>query len=221
MRSRIVEVSASLLHREGPDALSVRRVAEEAGTTTQAIYTLFGGKAGLIEALYLEGWERLYRALEAVEESGDLLDYIARLGDAYRACAYANPHFYELMFGKPVPGFDPPPRTRREARSGFRLLRDTVLRAIDTGCLAGDADEICHLLWVGAHGFVDLHLHGIAQADDEDALANKHNYAIFESYRPRHQGGSQMTGVPRQAQRSPHDLTPMTTKETDHAAPQR
>lgn len=189
MRSRIVEVAVSLLHREGPGALSVRRVAEEAGTTTQAIYTKFGGKAGLIEALYLEGWERLYRALEAVEETGDLLDYIARLSYAYRACAYANPHFYELMFGKPVPGFDPPQRTRREARSGFRLLRDTVQKAINTGCLAGDADEICHLLWVAAHGFVDLRLHGIALADDEDALANKHTYAIFASYRPANEGG--------------------------------
>jgi AcrR family transcriptional regulator len=162
----------------------VRRVAEESGTTTQAIYTLFGGKAGLIEGLYLEGWERLYGALEAVEESSDLLDYIARLGDAYRACAYANPHFYELMFGKPIAGFEPPERTRREARSGFRLLRETVQRAINAGCLAGDADEICHLLWVVAHGFVDLRLNGLVQAHDEVARATKHTYAVLECYRP-------------------------------------
>jgi AcrR family transcriptional regulator len=159
-------------------------VAEGAGTTTQAIYTLFGGKAGLIEGLYFEGWGRLYRALEAVEESGDLLDYIARLGDAYRACAYANPYFYELMFGKPIPGFDPPERSRREARSGFSLLRETVQRAIDAARLAGDAEEICHLLWVVAHGFVDLRLHGLVEAEDEASRANTHTRAIFESYRP-------------------------------------
>lgn len=184
MRIRILEVAASLLQREGTRALSVRRVAEEAGTSTQAIYTQFGGKTGLIEALYFEGWERLYRELEAVEESDDLLDYIARLGHAYRACAYANPDFYELMFGKPVPGFDPPERTLREARSGFRLLRETVLKAINAGCLAGDSEEISHLLWVGAHGLVDLRLHGLAQAADEDARANKYTYAILASYRP-------------------------------------
>lgn len=184
VRSRILEVAASLLHREGVGGLSLRRVAEEAETSTQAIYTQFGGKGGLIEALYFEGWERLYRALAAVETSDDLLDYIARLGDAYRACAYANPQFYELMFGKPLPGFDPPERTRREARSGFRLLRDSVQQAIEGGCLAGDPDEIAHLLWVGGHGFVDLRLHGLARAEDEDARARKYTYAIFDTYRP-------------------------------------
>lgn len=184
MRSHILEVAGSILHLEGVGALSLRRIAKEAGTSTQAIYTQFGGKAGLIEALYFEGWERLYRSLEAVPESGDLLEYIALLGDAYRACAYANPQFYELMFGKPVPGFDPPERTRREPRSGFRLLREAVQRAVDTGRLAGSADEISHLLWVGGHGFVDLRLHGLAQADDEGVRARKFTYAIFEAYRP-------------------------------------
>lgn len=188
MRSRILEVAARLLHEEGVGALSLRRVAESAGTSTQGIYTLFGGKTGLIEALYFEGWERLYRALEAVPESSDPLDYIARLGDAYRTCAYANPQFYELMFGKPLPGFDPPERTRREARSGFRLLREAVQNAIAAELLAGDADEISHLLWVGGHGFVDLRLHGLAHADDEEARARKYTYAIFEAYRPDKQG---------------------------------
>ena len=184
MRSRILEVAASMLHLEGVEALSLRRIAQEAETSTQAIYTQFGGKAGLIEALYFEGWERLYRTLEAVPESGDLLDYIARLGDAYRSCAYENPQFYELMFGKPVPGFEPPERTRQEARSGFRLLRDAVQRAVEAGLLTGSADEISHMLWVGGHGFVDLNLHGLARADDENMRARKFTYAIFEAYRP-------------------------------------
>jgi AcrR family transcriptional regulator len=184
VRIRILEVAASLLQREGIGALSVRRIAEAADTSTQAIYTQFGGKAGLIEALYLEGWDRLYRALEVVEESADPLDYIARLGHAYRACAYANPDFYELMFGKPLPGFDPPERTLREARSGFRLLREAVLKAIDAGSLAGDADEISHLLWVGVHGLVHLRLHALAQADDEDARSNKLTYAVLGAYQP-------------------------------------
>jgi AcrR family transcriptional regulator len=43
----------------GPDALSVRRVAQQAGTTTRAVYTLFESKEGLLVALGTRAFEIL------------------------------------------------------------------------------------------------------------------------------------------------------------------
>src|SRR5918997_6172066 len=59
----------SLLSAEGPTQLTVRTVAARAGVSVQAVYTLFGGKPGLCEALFEEGFAALQTALDAVEAS--------------------------------------------------------------------------------------------------------------------------------------------------------
>jgi AcrR family transcriptional regulator len=46
----------------GWSAVTVRRVAEEAGTTTRAVYSLFGSKQGLEEELHRAMFERLLEA---------------------------------------------------------------------------------------------------------------------------------------------------------------
>ena len=58
----------------------MRRIAAEADCSTTVIYTMFGSKEGLAEALYLEGFERVRRRLEAVPPRRDPLEYLQRAG---------------------------------------------------------------------------------------------------------------------------------------------
>ena len=51
LRVRLLDAAGALLAAEGPDALSVRRIATEVDTSTTAVYSLFGGKPGLLRAL--------------------------------------------------------------------------------------------------------------------------------------------------------------------------
>lgn len=182
LRDRIVEVAARLLVEDGPHALSVRRVAQDAGTSTQGIYTEFGGKAGLVEALYREGWRRLRTALERVPTAEDAVEQVVRLGEAYRRCARENPHFYALMVGEPIPDFAPSEAVRRSARSSMRILLDAVRAALDARSRRGDPERIAHLLWASGHGLVDLRLHGLARAGDEDDRARTLTHAILEAF---------------------------------------
>ena len=55
-RRQVVEAAARVLAEDGPHGLSLRRIAAEAGASTQIVYTLFGGKPGLADALYGEGF---------------------------------------------------------------------------------------------------------------------------------------------------------------------
>src|SRR5438105_9415646 len=64
-RRPVLESAARLLAEEGPHGLSLRRIAAEAGGSTQLVYTLFGGKPGLADALYAEGFGRLSAACRA------------------------------------------------------------------------------------------------------------------------------------------------------------
>ena len=69
LRRNVVEAASHLLVEEGPEALTVRRVAQKLNCSTKIIYTMFQGKDGLANALYLEGCTRLSQAIERVPEA--------------------------------------------------------------------------------------------------------------------------------------------------------
>src|ERR1700741_3796419 len=59
LRQGMLDAATRLLVEEGAAALTVRKVAEAVNCSTTLLYSLFGGKDGLSNALYLEGFARL------------------------------------------------------------------------------------------------------------------------------------------------------------------
>ncbi|MGH3996352.1 MAG: TetR/AcrR family transcriptional regulator [Pseudonocardiaceae bacterium] len=159
LRVRLLDNAAELLTSEGPDALSLRRLAAAASTSTSAVYALFGGKPGLLRALFFEAFARFGAHLETVTPSDNPLADILALARAYRASALANPHLYAVMFGTPVPGFTPTSQDRAHAEATFTPLLDTVRRAIAVGLLRDETPGIiATALWANVHGLVSLEL---------------------------------------------------------------
>lgn len=164
VRQRLLEAASSAIGAGGRSALSVRAVAEEAGTTTAAVYSLFGSREALIEAVVNEGFRRFASHLETVNRSDDpALDLIA-LGVAYRANAVRNPHFYRVMFG---PVADSGSRNRGEGT--FALLVAAVARAGE--CEGAEARRRAERLWAYVHGLVSLELSGLAESYSGDGDA--------------------------------------------------
>jgi AcrR family transcriptional regulator len=161
LRIRLLDTAAALLTSEGPDALSLRRLAAAAGTSTSAVYALFGGKPGILRGLFIEAFTRFGTHLDKVTPSDDPLTDLLALGRAYRDSALADPHLYAVMFGSSVPGFEPAPQDYAHAEATFIPLLDTVRRAIAAGLLR-DADPglIATALWANVHGLVSLELRG-------------------------------------------------------------
>lgn len=183
MAAALVDVAERLLREEGPHAVSLRRVAEAADTSTQAVYTCFGGKPGLIDALYREGYARLADRLAEVDADLEPLDRIRALGAAYRERALADPHLYELMTAHPIAGYEPPAASRRAARATLQPLVDAAGDAVSAGLLVGEPARIAHLLWAAGHGFVGLELHGLAP-DDPDAAYRRMTDALLDGHGP-------------------------------------
>ncbi|QYC40821.1 Transcriptional regulator, TetR family [Nonomuraea coxensis DSM 45129] len=172
VRTAILDTATRLLVTEGPGALTVRRIAGEAGCSTKVIYTLFGGKDGLVEALWLEGFARFERRLRAGAHRHPLANVLAdppadpladlRAGlDSYREYALAEPDYYRVMFQGAVPGFSPGPEAVAAARRAFDLLVHAVRACLEQGLLrGGTAREIADLLWMAVHGAVSLEITG-------------------------------------------------------------
>ena len=96
-----------LIDTHGPDAASVRAVADAVGTTTRAVYSVFGSKHGLLEALATRLFEVLSDAIDAVpctdDVAGDLVEAGVR---AFRQTALDHPSLYRLVFVQVVPDLD-------------------------------------------------------------------------------------------------------------------
>src|SRR5881628_2840728 len=84
LRRALLDTASRLLVKEGPQALTMRRVAAAAGCSTTVLYTTFGSKNGIAEALYREGFARFGRKLAIVQREMDPLARLIALGEAYR-----------------------------------------------------------------------------------------------------------------------------------------
>lgn len=163
LRTELLDVASHLLATEGPGALTMRRIASEAGCSTTVLYTMFGGKEGIAEALYLEGFHRFRRRLESVPSGTDPLAHLYDLARAYRENALAERNYYGVMFERAIPGFTPSPDAVAAARASFDILVDAVRACLEAGVFAGGAEkgvEIAEVLWATAHGAVSLELAG-------------------------------------------------------------
>ncbi|SDN42121.1 TetR/AcrR family transcriptional regulator [Allokutzneria albata] len=161
LRARLLDRAAETLSTDGPDGLSLRKLAADAGTSTTAVYSLFGGKPALLRELYLEAFRRFGERLSTVENSGNPVEDLVRLGLAYRESARADPHLYAIMFSTVVPGFEPDQEAIRQAVATLRPLMDMVAAGIASGHFAGyRAEEIAVGSWGLVHGLVSLEVRG-------------------------------------------------------------
>jgi AcrR family transcriptional regulator len=157
--STLVDVAARLLVEEGPDKLSLRRLAAEAGTSTMAVYTRFGDKGRLLAAMHREGFLRLGAALEGVPRTGDPVADLYAMGLAYRQAALAGRHLYHLMFGRPLAQLSEDEQAQAVARAAYEPLIEGVRRCQEAAVMsAEDAERIALHLWSTAHGMVSLEL---------------------------------------------------------------
>lgn len=164
----LLGAAAAALIDAGPHALSLRRIADAAGTSTQAVYTRFGGKAGLADALYLQGFEALAAALTAADLPDDPVERIVALSAVYRCVALDRPHHYALMTGRPIPDYAPPPDSLRAARQTLQPLVDAVAAAVEAGVLQGRPDQLAHRFWAAGHGRISLEINGFLPIDDTE-----------------------------------------------------
>ncbi|GAA4423564.1 TetR/AcrR family transcriptional regulator [Georgenia halophila] len=157
LRRRLLEAASTAVADGGPASLSLRSVAAAAGTTTAAVYSLFGGRTALVDAVVAEGFRRFATHLDAVPRTDDPLADLLALGVAYRANALENPHFYRVMFE--TVGAEGRDGDRGAAAPTFAVLREAVARAFGTG--QDESEAVAVRLWALAHGLVSLELAGL------------------------------------------------------------
>ena len=71
MELALLNSAAEILETEGPDGLSVRRIAAAANVAPMGVYNHFESKFGIVEALFVQGFDRLGVAMAAMAQIED------------------------------------------------------------------------------------------------------------------------------------------------------
>ena len=122
-RATLRAAAERLVAEGGADALSVRAVADEVGTTTPAVYSVFGSKDGLVDALAQTAFEFLVAEIDELPETDDpVADLVDVGGVVFRRLVREHPALYRIAFQRIVPGLRAGPELT-EARE--RALRPT------------------------------------------------------------------------------------------------
>lgn len=161
LRATLLDEAAAAIATHGVDSLSLRSVATAAQTSTSAIYSLFGDKAALVEAVAAQAEVSFRTSQEAASTSNDPLADLRALGRAYRAWAHAHPSLYAVMFAGRVPNASGDHQDCGSAPTepSIAPLVAAVSRAHTAGLIGGgDPETITVGIWAMIHGLVSLEL---------------------------------------------------------------
>ncbi|GAP45622.1 tetR family transcriptional regulator [Streptomyces azureus] len=161
------------------ETVTVRALATAAGTSTTAVYSLFGGKDGLIGEVRNRAVAGLFQDVSAVPTSEDPLADLYALAAAYRRWGREHSHLYAVLFGG-VQSFDPSGAVGTS--DPIRPLLAAIDRALAESVLAGEATFIALSIWVALHGLVTLELAGALDAATADATFRSTIHATLRGW---------------------------------------
>jgi AcrR family transcriptional regulator len=128
--AEIKKVALELMASGGPDAITLRAIAREMGMTANAIYGYFATRDDLVTTLISNVYTSLADSVDAAWDAAPAQDPAARIqawAHAFRNWALANPEGFRLIYGDPVPGYQPPkggaaPEAARRVCTGITAL---------------------------------------------------------------------------------------------------
>jgi AcrR family transcriptional regulator len=151
-RQALLDAAEQLIDEHGPDAASVRAVADAVGTTTRAVYSVFGSKDGLLAALATRLFETLGAAIDAVPVTDDpVADVVEVSLRGFRRTALEHPSLYSLVFLRIVPELElEDPAYMAAGAASFDRLEARVTRVdLGDGRRVRDAAWSVHALTEG------------------------------------------------------------------------
>lgn len=132
----LLDTAEALLSEGGPDAISVRAVAQRTGTSTRAVYSVFGNKEGLIAGLAERGYRLLAKAVDGIPLTDDPARDLVAVGiQGFRPFALQHPALYRLTFERVSTEVLADTAVRQAAEASHLALMVRIRRAQEAGVI--------------------------------------------------------------------------------------
>ncbi|MFE1315931.1 TetR/AcrR family transcriptional regulator [Streptomyces sp. NPDC058755] len=187
LRAALLKSAERTLREKGVGALSLRELARDIGVSHAAPGRHFKDKQALLDALALDGYERLNQALgAAAEQPGLTLEQrMTALARAYLGFAVENPELLELMFARK---HDPDSSAQLAAAvdeslgSFARMMADAQERG---EIIQGDPERLTMVAAASLHGLAALIASCALEAEEALAGLDEHVHLLLHGLKPR------------------------------------
>ena len=175
MKSYFIQAAMCIVREEGPAAVKVKRVADQAGYATGTLYNYFGDLNELLFYCVVEFFAECQNtALAKSRDTNDPLERLVRIAEGYSEYFLYNPHIYHLAFLADV---RPPEHFAEGVLYQPEIVRigaDILQQCAQEGCVDPSAVEtVLALLANTIHGNLMFFLTGRAQTTDKNAVVYK------------------------------------------------
>lgn len=157
-RAEILEAAERIFVAEGYEGATIRKIADEVGVSSTALYMHFQDKAcilleiaeGVMQQLLDRNSQIAGRPLDSVTRTRMMLEEYMRWG-------FEHPNAYQLVFSHVRPFPEGADATGELAMACYEKFSGVVREIAADGRLRkGSADSAAQALWAGCHGVVAL-----------------------------------------------------------------
>jgi AcrR family transcriptional regulator len=182
LRRALVLAALDLLERDGPAALTLRRLARAVGVSAMAPYHHFPSRADLLVAVAAEGFRRLQQhKIDALGETPDARAALVAGAVSHVRFVLAHPHLYRLMKGPDLADRAAHPDLQAAAAAPAASLFRLIGRLPFPG---GHEDTVsrARTLWALVHGIGILALDGQIETGTAIRLAQEGATALIAGW---------------------------------------
>lgn len=151
-RQKILEAARELIVSEGTQAVTMRRLAKEAGLSVTTLYNLIGGRDRIVSTLVSDGVDRIDEVLEREAPLDNPLErcraivtmsirHIVENEDVFRPLALSAPN--NLSEFAAIPPLDPSEDERQISKRAAAMQSVAIREAISQGLLVDLLDPDC------------------------------------------------------------------------------
>jgi AcrR family transcriptional regulator len=177
---QIVAAARVIAERDGWDAVTIRRLADEIEYSQPVLYSHFENRDAIVAAVTVEGFQELTVALrEAASGSTGRRNALKNVATAYLDFALSGPALYEAMFILPTALRFADAGTRPELRAAFEAL------AVVVTPFCADAAVVTETMWAALHGLAELERSGRIRAGARGERLGLVVRAILDSEKSR------------------------------------
>ena len=194
-KAKILNAASSLFLAGGAAALSVRAIAKHAGVSTIGIYSHFHGKQGILDTLYIQGFQLVEQAMsggidnyidgciddKAISAADELNNSVARVMLAarnYLELAETHEAHYKLIFGEENGSYSPSKEAKQASIEAFKALTSVTTIILPPTASTEEQQSAAMQIWALTHGFVSLKHHAVSAIIDNTHWKNQALVAI-------------------------------------------
>jgi AcrR family transcriptional regulator len=162
LREELITASVALIESEGIGAVSLRRVAREAGVSPGAPYHHFADRSALLAAILVRGHELLVEQLQQARlQAPTAVRALGAIVETYVWFARDHPAYLYLMFRPELSQPEKNPEAQAAGEAAISVLTEAVRDCQRAGTAPpGDPAPLVAMVWALAIGIVTLWLDG-------------------------------------------------------------